>query len=90
MDNAQQGKPDHDIRDYPLMELVHTLYTSMNTEELKAIHAVMAAIAQHLEKKHFHDKIEINVKSLVKTFGELDEIALEILLNQHGIGLTSS
>ena len=81
-----QGKPDHDIRDYPLMEIVHRLYGTMNTEELKAAHAVIGAIAQHLDKKHFDDKIDINVKSLVKTFGELDEIGMEILHNQHDIG----
>jgi hypothetical protein len=80
-----EGKEDHDIRDYPLMELIHKIYISMNTEELKAAHSVINAIAEHLDKKHFHEKIAINVKSLVKTFGELDEIALEILYNQHGV-----
>lgn len=84
-----QVKLDHDIRDYPLMELVHIHYTSMSTEELKASHSVIAVIAQHLYKKYFHDKIDINVKSFVKTFDELDEIGIEILRNQHGIDKSS-
>lgn len=73
---------DNSIRDYPLMEKIDRLYHTMTAEELKAAHAVIGVIAEHLYKKHFDYNIKINIKSLVKTFGELDEIGLEILHNR--------
>jgi hypothetical protein len=74
---------DNDIRDYTLMDKINKLYTLMTIDELKIAHSMIALISDHLDKKHFTDKIEINVKALVKTFGELDEIGMTILLNEN-------
>ena len=74
-------KVEQEIRDYHLLDKINTLYNAMTTEELKAAHRVIAIISDHLDKKHFGEKIEINVKALVKTFGELDEIGIEKLIH---------
>ena len=77
-----EGKKDHDIRDYVLMNKIDNLFRLLKTEELKGAHTAISVIASHLSKKHFEDKIEINVKALVKTFEELDEIGMEILYHE--------
>jgi hypothetical protein len=74
---------DHDIRDYVLMNKIDNLFRLLTTEELKGAHSAISVVALHLSKKHFEDKIEINVKALVKTFEELDEIGMEILHHEH-------
>jgi len=76
------------IRDYILMDRIDNIYRSLSTEQLKGAHIIINTIAAHLDKKHFEDKTEINVKSLVKTFGELDEIGMEILHHEHKVNLT--
>lgn len=78
---------DNDIRDYPLMDRIDNIYRSLSTEQLKGAHIIINTIAAHLNKKHFEDKIEINMKALVKTFGELDEIGMEILHHEHKVNL---
>ena len=79
----EEGIKDHDIRDYVLMNKVDNLFRLLKGDELKGAHTVISVITTHLMKKHFDDKIEINVKALVKTFEELDEIGMEILHHEH-------
>jgi hypothetical protein len=76
-------KVDNSIRDYILLNKINTLYSTMTDEELKIAHSVIAVISDHLDKKHFTDKIEIDIKALVKTFGELDEIGVEHLIHKN-------
>lgn len=75
-----------DIRDYQLFDKIHSLYDKMTIEELKVAHEVISIISEHLDKKHFQEQKEIDVKALVKTFGELDEIGITILINEKNKG----
>jgi hypothetical protein len=77
----ESGSPDNDIRDYVLMDKINKMYDTLNNKELEVVHNVINLISQHLDDKHFNKKIDINVKALVKTFGELDEIGIEKLIN---------
>jgi hypothetical protein len=79
----EDGKKDHDMRDYALIRKVDNLLRLLNLEELKGAHTAISIISSHLSKKHFDDKVEMNVKALVKTFEELDEIGIEILHHEH-------
>ncbi len=74
-------KVDCDIRDYILLNKINMLYNTLTDNELKIAHSVIALISDHLDKKHFTDKIEIDIKAQVKTFGELDEIGMEHLIH---------
>jgi hypothetical protein len=67
------------LRDYELLNLVDTQYKTYNKEQLESAHEIINIIAQHLSKKYFEEKQEINIKALVKTFEELDEIGIETL-----------
>lgn len=67
------------IRDYQLMNDIDTLFRTYNKDQLISAHEIINLIAQHLNKKHFEDQKEINIKALVKTFEELDEIGMEML-----------
>jgi len=65
-----------DSRDYVLMDQINNLYDLLNKEELEVAYAVINIIATHLNNKHFRKKDVINVRALVKTFKELDNIGL--------------
>lgn len=67
------------IRDYELLILIDTQFKGYNKEQLEIAHEIINIIAQHLSKKHFEEKQEIDIKALVKTFEELDEIGIETL-----------
>ena len=80
MEHAIQIKEDTTLRDYYLLDKIDNLLRSIsNTNELTAVLTTIHIIAEHLHNKHFDEKIQINIKALVKTFGELDEIGAEIL-----------
>lgn len=70
---------DNLSRDYVLMDEITNFYDVLNKEELEVAHSVINIIATHLNNKHFRKKIKINVRSLVKTFRELDKIGLKDL-----------
>ena len=68
------------IRDYELLDKVNNLFRSIRSErELKMAVQTIHTIAKHLHEKHFIEQNPINIRSLVKTFSELDEIGIEIL-----------
>lgn len=71
----------YSTRDYVLLDKINALYFTMTKEELTLAHSIIRTISSHLHTKHFEDKTEINVKALVKTFEELDEIGLEVIHN---------
>ncbi len=83
--DKQQIEENETIRDYTLMSKIDKVYKSFNKEELQSAHLIIAIIAEHLNEKHFNQKIEINRKALVKTFEELDEIGMELLYHVHGV-----
>jgi len=70
-----------DIRDYVLLENINRILQSMSATELKTANLIIKSIAQHLDNKYFNEKATIDIKALVKTFGELDDIGMEILHN---------
>lgn len=73
---------DTALRDYELMDEITKFYDLLNKTELEVAHNVINIISTHLYNKHFKKKIKINVRALVKTLGELDEIGLEDLYNK--------
>ena len=72
----------HPIRDYELLKKVDDILREMTDEECRGANMVLSAINCHLFQKHFEEKMEIDVRALVKTFEELDEISMEMILHQ--------
>ncbi len=70
------------LRDYLLLKDINELYQSMSKDELKGASIVIRTIAYHLSKKHFDDEKEIDLYALIKTFEDLGEISLEMLINE--------
>jgi hypothetical protein len=67
------------LRDYELLNQIDNAFKTYNKEQLESAHEIINIIAQYISKKHFEEKQEINIKALVKTFEELDEIGIETL-----------
>ena len=61
-----------DSRDYELMDKVLDFCELLNAEELEIAQHLIEIIDKHLNKKHFREKIHINVRALVKTFEDLN------------------
>ena len=73
------NRMEEPLRDYVLMDEIIKLYDVLDKDELEVAYNVINIIASHLNNKHFKKKITINVRALVKTFGELDKIGLNDL-----------
>ena len=69
------------IRDYQLLKKVDDILHEMTDEELRGANMVLSIINCHLFQKHCEEKAEIDIRALVKTFGELDEISMEMILD---------
>lgn len=72
-----------DIRDHKLIDKVNTIFSSMNNNELDSAHKIISVISNHLFKKHFVEKKEIDINALVKTFEELDEIGIAMIFHRN-------
>ena len=70
------------IRDYELMSKINNIFEKLDYEQITSAHNIVSIIKEHLYKKYFDEKIEINVRSLVKTFEDLNDIALEKIHNE--------
>lgn len=69
------------VRDYPLLAKVDDLLHEMTDEERRGANMVLSVISCHLFQKHFEEKTEIDIRALIKTFEELDEISMEMILD---------
>ena len=76
---------NNNIRDYALINTIEEIYNTLNIHELQVVQSVIGAISHHLFTKHFDEQIEINVKALVKTFEDINELAIETLINKPSI-----
>lgn len=63
-------------KDLLLMDKVTDFYSNLHKDELEVACYLMNIISEHLHKKHFKNKIHINVRALVRTFDELDKIRI--------------
>ena len=61
-----------ETRDYELINKVLDFYKILHKDELEIAEYVIEIIAKHLNKKHFREKRNINVRALVKTFEDLN------------------
>ena len=71
------------IRDYQLLAKVDDILRKMTDEERRGANMVLSVVNCHLFQKHFEEKAEIDIRALVKTFGELDEISMEMILDKN-------
>jgi hypothetical protein len=72
-----------EIRIYSFFEDVVRVLENLNKEELIGANSVLGILSHYLTKTHFEEQKEIDVKALVKTVEELDEISIELLLHKH-------
>lgn len=66
-----------EARDYELINKVLDFYKILHKDELEIAEYVIEIIAKHLNKKHFREKRNINVRALVKTFEDLNNKKIE-------------
>ncbi len=78
------------LRDYLLLSEINSLYELMTTDELKGASIVIRTIADHLAKKHFVNEKMIDLYALIKTFEDLGEISLEMLINERSAKQSST
>lgn len=75
MEKIDEQKIESDLsKDLLLMDKVTDFYSNLHKDELEVAYYLMNIISEHLHKKHFKNKIHINVRALVRTFDELDKI----------------
>ena len=72
-----------ELRIYSLINDIGHVLENLNKEELIGANSVLGILSHYLTKTHFEEQKEIDVKALVKTIEELDEISVELLLHKH-------
>jgi hypothetical protein len=72
-----------ELRIYSLFEDITRVLENLNKEELIGANSILGILSNYLTKTHFEEQKEIDVKALVKTIEELDEISIELLLHKH-------
>ena len=72
-----------ELRIYSLFEDIGRVLENLNKEELIGANSVLGILSHYLTKTHFEEQKEIDIKALVKTVEELDEISLELLYHKH-------
>ena len=78
MEKIEEQKIESDSsKDLLLIDKVTEFYNELNKDELEVAYYIMNIISNHLHKKHFKIKININVRALVRTFDELEKIGSE-------------
>lgn len=72
-----------ELRIWTMFDDVAHVLDNLNKEELIGANAVLGIMSHYLTKTHFEERKEIDIKALVKTVEELDEISVELLYNKH-------
>jgi hypothetical protein len=72
-----------ELRIWTIFNDIGKVLENLNKEELLGANSVLGILTHYLTKTHFEEQKEIDVKALVKTIEELDEISIELLIHKH-------
>jgi hypothetical protein len=72
-----------ELRIWTIFNDISKVLENLNKEELLGANSVLGILSHYLTKTHFEEQKEIDVKALVKTIEELDEISVELLIHKH-------
>jgi hypothetical protein len=72
-----------ELRIWTIFNDIGKVLENLNKEELLGANSVLGILSHYLTKTHFEEQKEIDVKALVKTIEELDEISIELLIHKH-------
>ena len=72
-----------ELRIWTIFNDIGKVLENLNKEELLGANSVLGILSHYLIKTHFEEQKEIDVKALVKTIEELDEISIELLIHKH-------
>jgi prophage antirepressor-like protein len=71
------------LRIWTLLDDVARVLDYLNKEELVGANAILGILSHYLTTTHFEEQKDIDIRALVKTIEELDEISIELLYNKH-------
>jgi hypothetical protein len=72
-----------ELRIWNLFNDISKVLDNLSKEELIGANEVLGILSHYLTTTHFEEQKEIDVKALVKTVEELDEISVELLIHKH-------
>jgi hypothetical protein len=72
-----------ELRIWTIFNDISKVLENLNKEELLGANSVLGILSHYLTKTLFEEQKEIDVKALVKTIEELDEISIELLIHKH-------
>lgn len=74
-----------ELRIWALFNDISKVLDNLSKEELIGANEVLGILSHYLTTTHFEEQKEIDVKALVKTVEELDEISVELLIHKHNV-----
>lgn len=73
---------ESDIRVYDVQHCLEDRFNTMTEQELLGAEEVIHCLFSYLNRVHFEEQQEVNVKAFTKTMEELQEISMQLLVEK--------